>query len=196
MNPFPPIEELLPHRGNMLLLEQMLVADDDSAICCAAPTTAAPGMRKADGSMPAWIGIELMAQTIAAHAAFVARLSGKPPRPGVLLGTRAYKAEESFFLPAPHFTSRHVSAIAMSRVSAPTIAGLLMRAGSCWRRLRSPFTSPKTSRNSCTHKPTEKHSNGQATRSGYRLQPVSARRSRSRWRHPALPSAYMPQPAQ
>lgn len=116
MNPFPPIEELLPHRGNMLLLEQMLVADDDSAICCAAPDSGA-WYAQADGSMPAWIGIELMAQTIAAHAAFVARLSGKPPRPGVLLGTRAYKAEESFF---PAGAALHIEA----RLSYRDVSGL------------------------------------------------------------------------
>ncbi len=42
--------------------------------------------------MPAWIGIELMAQAVAAHAGLRGRLSGKPPKRGVLLGCRAYRA--------------------------------------------------------------------------------------------------------
>ena len=91
MSIFPPIEELLPHRGNMLLLSRVLAADDESAACEAVPDADA-WYADADGLMPAWIGIELMAQTIAAHVALIARRAGKPPRPGVLLGTRAYRA--------------------------------------------------------------------------------------------------------
>jgi predicted hotdog family 3-hydroxylacyl-ACP dehydratase len=40
--------------------------------------------------MPAWIGIELMAQAIAAHVGLVKRSEGKPVSPGVLLGTRRF----------------------------------------------------------------------------------------------------------
>jgi predicted hotdog family 3-hydroxylacyl-ACP dehydratase len=90
MSSFPPIEQLLPHRGNMLLLARMLAADDETATCEAIPDAQA-WYAETDGAMPAWIGIELMAQTIAAHVALVARRAGKPPCPGVLLGTRAYK---------------------------------------------------------------------------------------------------------
>ena len=43
--------------------------------------------------MPAWVGIEYMAQTIAAHAGYEARLRGEPPAIGFLLGTRAYRSE-------------------------------------------------------------------------------------------------------
>jgi len=38
------------------------------------------------GCMPAWMGIELMAQAVAAHAGLRGWLAGKPPKPGVLLG--------------------------------------------------------------------------------------------------------------
>ena len=91
MSAFPPIEELLPHRGAMLLLSHMLAANEAGATCTALPDAGA-WYANASGAMPAWIGIELMAQTIAAHVALIARRAGKPPRPGVLLGTRAYKA--------------------------------------------------------------------------------------------------------
>lgn len=90
MSTFPPIEDLLPHRGNMLLLTRMLAADEERATCEAVPDTQA-WYAEADGTMPAWVGIELMAQAIAAHVALIARRAGKSPRPGVLLGTRAYK---------------------------------------------------------------------------------------------------------
>ncbi len=96
MNAFPPIEALLPHRGNMLLLTHILAADNERAICEAIPDTQA-WYADAEGAMPAWIGIELMAQSIAAHVALIASRAGKPPRPGVLLGTRAYKVETGRF---------------------------------------------------------------------------------------------------
>lgn len=96
MNVFPPIEALLPHRGNMLLLQRLLAADDESATCEAIPDAKA-WYADVDGAMPSWIGIELMAQSIAAHVTLIARRSGNPPRPGVLLGTRAYKTEVSRF---------------------------------------------------------------------------------------------------
>lgn len=96
MSSFPPIEQLLPHRGNMLLLARMLAADDETATCEAIPDAQA-WYAETDGAMPAWIGIELMAQTMAAHVALIARRAGKPPRPGVLLGTRAYRAEVDRF---------------------------------------------------------------------------------------------------
>ena len=47
--------------------------------------------------MPSWIGIELMAQAIAAHVGLVARSRGKPPKAGVLLGTRQYRASQPRF---------------------------------------------------------------------------------------------------
>jgi len=43
--------------------------------------------------VPAWVGIEYMAQTIAARAGYQARLRGEPPPIGFLLGTRAYRSE-------------------------------------------------------------------------------------------------------
>src|ERR671939_470173 len=49
------------------------------------------------GAMPSWIGIELMAQAIAAHVGLVARTRGQPPKRGVLLGTRQYRASETRF---------------------------------------------------------------------------------------------------
>jgi predicted hotdog family 3-hydroxylacyl-ACP dehydratase len=42
--------------------------------------------------MPAWIGIELMAQTIAAHIGLLKRRDGAPLKQGALLGTRSYRS--------------------------------------------------------------------------------------------------------
>lgn len=91
-----PIEMLLPHRGTMLLLDAVTAWDAESATSSA--SVRADGWYTADnGSMPSWIGIELMAQTIATHVGLSARSKGLPPKQGILLGTRAYKATMSHF---------------------------------------------------------------------------------------------------
>jgi len=89
---FPPIEELLPHRGAMLLLDRVF-SDNEESIVAEATVPEAAWYLDEQGGMPAWIGIELMAQAVAAHAGLRGRLSGKPPRRGVLLGCRAYRAQ-------------------------------------------------------------------------------------------------------
>jgi predicted hotdog family 3-hydroxylacyl-ACP dehydratase len=42
----------------------------------------------ADGGVPAWVGLEYMAQCIAAHSGLVTRQRGDPPQRGLFLGTR------------------------------------------------------------------------------------------------------------
>ena len=88
---FPPIEELLPHRGTMLLLDRVF-SENEKSIVAGTTVPEAAWYLDEQGGMPAWIGIELMAQAIAAHAALRGRLNGKPPKRGVLLGCRAYRA--------------------------------------------------------------------------------------------------------
>src|SRR5262245_60180983 len=90
-----PIEDILPHRGDMLLLDGV---QSYSAGEIAVSSTPKPGSWYAETpGMPSWIGIELMAQAIAAHVCLRYRAEGEPPRPGVLLGTRKYRCKR------PHF---------------------------------------------------------------------------------------------
>jgi len=89
--PFPPIEQIIPHRGTMLLLDAVSACSDDALTAHARVRTNA-WYADADGAMPAWIGIELMAQAIAAHVGLLALRAGLPARPGVLLGARRYDA--------------------------------------------------------------------------------------------------------
>ena len=92
----PPIEDLLPHRGTMLLLERVVAFDTHRIQAECAPHRGA-WYADARGNMPAWIGIELMAQAIAAHTGLVKRSGGKPVAPGVLLGTRSFAAAQAAF---------------------------------------------------------------------------------------------------
>jgi predicted hotdog family 3-hydroxylacyl-ACP dehydratase len=93
---FPPIEAILPHRGTLLLLESVHALSDES-LCAHATVQAGAWYADAQGAMPAWIGVELMAQAIAAHVALIAMRKGEKARPGVLLGSRSYEAYRPSF---------------------------------------------------------------------------------------------------
>ncbi|MGH8436609.1 MAG: 3-hydroxylacyl-ACP dehydratase [Pseudomonas sp.] len=91
-----PIAELLPHAGDMILLDEVLSFAEEEV------TTrlyVRPGglFNRADGSLPAWVGIELMAQSIAAYAGCHARQAGAPVELGFLLGTRNFQCNVEAF---------------------------------------------------------------------------------------------------
>jgi len=104
MNPTPtlqelidqPIEAIIPHRGTMLLLDAVSSFSEET-LSARATVRADAWYANAEGAMPAWIGIELMAQAIAAHVALLAMRGGGRARPGVLLGSRSYKALQASF---------------------------------------------------------------------------------------------------
>jgi predicted hotdog family 3-hydroxylacyl-ACP dehydratase len=89
--PLAPIESILPHRGTMLLLAGV-ESWDDEFLAAVAHVDPAAWYADTRGNMPAWIGIELMAQAIAAHVGLLSTRNGQPARPGVLLGSRKYEA--------------------------------------------------------------------------------------------------------
>ena len=64
---FPPVEHVLPHAGHMVLLARV-VAHDEKETRCQVDIRSQRHFRREDGSVPAWVGIEYMAQCIAAHA--------------------------------------------------------------------------------------------------------------------------------
>lgn len=100
-----PIEELLPQQGIMRLLDDVQTWRPESIVasaCCD------PSAWYADdaGCMPSWLGIELMAQTIAAHVNLLSRQPGGPIRRGVLIGTRSYQADRSRLTPGTRLIVR------------------------------------------------------------------------------------------
>ena len=97
MNPtLPSVDDILPHRGDMLLIDRLLQFDESQLVAECLPKTDA--WYSDGGDMPCWVGIELMAQTIAAHVGLQKRSQGLPPKPGVLLGTRRYQATTGRFV--------------------------------------------------------------------------------------------------
>ena len=93
---FPPIEDLLPHRATMLLLDRVLDFGAQSASAAYTPRRDA-WYSDANGDMPAWIGIELMAQTVAVHVGLLRRAEGLPRKPGALLGSRRFTSTRPAF---------------------------------------------------------------------------------------------------
>jgi predicted hotdog family 3-hydroxylacyl-ACP dehydratase len=86
------ISELIPHSGEMILIDRILHHD--------AHTLTTELVVRGDGficgddkTVPSWIGIEYMAQTIAAYGGTVA----KQANIGFLLGTRRYNCNVSTF---------------------------------------------------------------------------------------------------
>jgi predicted hotdog family 3-hydroxylacyl-ACP dehydratase len=94
MNDFPAIAELIPHTGPMILLDRVIAFDDNSL---SAELVVRSGLFGDDKTVPAWVGIEYMAQTIGAYAGMKARLAGEPIRLGFLLGTRRYNGNVAEF---------------------------------------------------------------------------------------------------
>ena len=86
---FPAIEEILSHRGAMLLLDRITEAGAER-LCAQAQPRADAWYADSNGNMPAYITIELMAQAIAAFVGFEHRRAGRPPKIGFLLGTRNF----------------------------------------------------------------------------------------------------------
>ncbi len=87
------VAKILPHAGKIILIDKVLEYDQESL-------TAELFVRDdyffGDGlSVPAWLGVEYMAQTVAAHGGMMRYLVGKPINLGFLLGTRRYTTNVS-----------------------------------------------------------------------------------------------------
>jgi len=95
---FNSVSDILPHRGEMILLDRIESWGEDyleasvqiHGDCLFSDT---------DSNVPAWVGIEYMAQAISALAGIHALQKGEPVRIGLLLGTRKYEAQVAYF---PH----------------------------------------------------------------------------------------------
>ena len=96
MEDFPPIAELLPHHGPAVLLDAVLEDDADRIRARTRIGADHPYLVPGQG-VPVWVGIELMAQAIAAHAGLSARREHKPPKKGMLLGSRRFEAKVPYF---------------------------------------------------------------------------------------------------
>jgi len=91
----PPILDLVPHSGPMSLLDRVIAVEGETL--SAEVVVPVDGLFSHDGGVGAWVGIEYMAQAVAAWAGWQARQLGEPPRIGLLLGTRRYRCAVARF---------------------------------------------------------------------------------------------------
>lgn len=98
------VASLLPHTGAMVLLDKVINYDGESLH--AGLTVRNDGLFGNDANIPAWTGIEYMAQAIGAYAGIKAILAGEPIRLGYLLGTRRYNSNVSTFAAGTALTVR------------------------------------------------------------------------------------------
>lgn len=85
----------IPHRGKMLLLDALLSADSEHA--CAVVHITQNSMFATEHGVPALVGIEYMAQTIAAYSGYIHYSPTQKPKIGMLLGARNYSASLDYF---------------------------------------------------------------------------------------------------
>jgi predicted hotdog family 3-hydroxylacyl-ACP dehydratase len=106
---YPAVGDVLPHTADMVLLTRIVGHTDDRTTCAVeiGPDTA---FRDAGGSVPAWVGLEYMAQCIAAHGGLRARAAGDPVTMGFLLGGRSIALHTPAFTPGQtlQVDARHV----------------------------------------------------------------------------------------
>lgn len=105
-----PLAELLPHAGDMILIDRILSFDDEQIHT---HVTVKPGslFSREDGTLPAWVGIELMAQSVAAFAGCHARQRGDAVALGFLLGTRKFECNVECFPAGAELTIHSVRSL-------------------------------------------------------------------------------------
>ncbi len=84
---FPSVAELVPHTGSMVWLSRVVGHSEDRTIC-EIDIERFAFLPDPEGNVPAWVGLEFMAQCVAAHGGLMGREAGEAPQIGYLLGSR------------------------------------------------------------------------------------------------------------
>ncbi|HEY8155414.1 MAG TPA: 3-hydroxylacyl-ACP dehydratase [Myxococcota bacterium] len=106
---FPEVADLIPHARRMLLLDRVLEHGPEHTVC-AVHVDGSELFQDAEGCVPAWVGIEYLAQCMAVYGSLVARTAGRPPRLGPFIGGRRVKLRVDRFRPGQvlRVTVRHL----------------------------------------------------------------------------------------
>jgi predicted hotdog family 3-hydroxylacyl-ACP dehydratase len=89
------IAGFIPHSGRMILLDRII--DFDGHTLSVELLVRDDGLLGDDKTVPAWVGIEYMAQAVAAYAGIKSKLAGETIKLGFLLGTRRYTSNVASF---------------------------------------------------------------------------------------------------
>lgn len=100
-----PIESLLPQSRAMVLLDRILDVGEDYIVVELAVRD--DGLFSTpDHAVPAWVGLEYMAQAIAAFSGYHKKCRGEDIQLGFLLGTRQYQCSVDRFSCGTYLTVR------------------------------------------------------------------------------------------
>jgi predicted hotdog family 3-hydroxylacyl-ACP dehydratase len=102
----PPVGELVPHRPPMLLIDRVIAHGDNLTVCEVEvkPDSLFTVERDGRREVPAIVGIEYMAQTVATFAGLSARKERRAPRIGFLIGCRELRLDTDAFAPGDVLT--------------------------------------------------------------------------------------------
>ncbi len=95
---FPHPREIMPHDGKMLLVERLVFRDEASAECIV-NVDDSELFANEDGTVPSWVALEYMAQTIAAYGGADTHATDREVRPGLFIGSRRVKFNVDAFTP-------------------------------------------------------------------------------------------------
>lgn len=104
-----PMSKVIIHKDTMLLIDEVVEYAENS-LTAQLTITPQTEFLNADNVVPAWIGIEYMAQTIAAWAGVTHMNRGEELKKGYLLGSRKYISYVS------HFTLGSVLNVSVEKV--------------------------------------------------------------------------------
>lgn len=91
------VDTLLPQSGQMVLIDSIVEAGSDFIVVDLAVSD--DGLFSDENhTVPAWIGLEYMAQAVAAYSGYQRKLKGQEIDLGFLLGTRFYECSVGHFI--------------------------------------------------------------------------------------------------
>jgi predicted hotdog family 3-hydroxylacyl-ACP dehydratase len=91
-----PAAEFVLHRQPMLVLDHLVDIGPEYAIC-EWHVSEDSAFLVPDRGVPAYAGLEYMAQCVAVYGGARGRINGFPPQTGLLLGTRHYRGRVRYF---------------------------------------------------------------------------------------------------
>jgi len=86
-----PVAELITHSGDKILLGRVIEYDQEQLV--AEAEVQADSVYLRGDAEPSWLGLEYMAQGVAAFAGVRRREAGGTPKVGMLIGTRKYRCQ-------------------------------------------------------------------------------------------------------
>lgn len=90
------IDEIVPHSGFMSFLDELLEYDHEQVVAQVTIREQSEFFVPGRG-VPAWVGLEYMAQAVSAFSGIEDEQRGRRPRIGLLLGTRRYRCFTPWF---------------------------------------------------------------------------------------------------